>query len=221
MELPWDFSKNNRKNAGTSCRTVIGGEAKERLKRLGENNHTSLFMVLFSAYVILLSRLSDRQDQDIACLVISSSRDHIQLQTIVGFFVNSVMVKIRVESEDTFTDLLHRVEDETLEALRHQDYPLERVCEELKIKYPEIPTAFNMLNLPNAPVEAGADNEAIEGNIQDALFHLEPYVIEYKNSIQITWRYRETLFKPETVEYIAQGYMLLLEEISWMEEEEK
>jgi surfactin family lipopeptide synthetase A len=212
-------------SAGEIYQTMVKKEIKNKLKRLAEKNHTTLFMVLFSAYVILLGRLSDNQDQDILCSIIAAGRDHMGLQTIVGFFVNSVMVKTRVEYEDTFKELLERVENDTLQALQHQGYPLELVCEELRIRCPHIPAAFNMLNLPKTPVKEKRGrvthkSEPFQRNIQGALFDLEPYVTEYKNSIRISWRYRKTVFNPQTIENIARGYMLLLEEISWIEEDE-
>jgi tyrocidine synthetase-3 len=222
MELPRDFSTNNNMSAGEVFQTVVKEGIKDRLKKLAEKNHTTLFMVLFSAYLILLSRISDQQDQDIVCSIISAGRDHAELQNVVGFFVNSIIIKTRVESEDMFTDLLHRVENDTLQALQHQEYPLELLCQELKLRHPHIPVAFNILNLPDAPVKKMppwvSDSESLERNIQGALFDLEPYVTEYQKSIEITWRYRKTAFKPETIENIAQGYLMLLEEISWIEE---
>ncbi|UCH93606.1 MAG: amino acid adenylation domain-containing protein, partial [Candidatus Aminicenantes bacterium] len=222
MELPRDFSKNNNMSAGEVFQTAVKEEIKDRLKKLAEKNHTTLFMVLFSAYVILLSRLSERQDQDIVCMIMAAGRDHVELHNVVGFFVNAIIIKTRVESEDMFTDLLHRVENDTLQALQHQGYPLELLCQDLKLRYPDIPVAFNMLNLPEAPgqemLPRFSASQPPGRNIQGALFDLEPYVSEYQKSIEITWRYRKTAFKPETIENIAQGYLTLLEEISWLEE---
>ncbi|NIM15013.1 MAG: amino acid adenylation domain-containing protein [Candidatus Aminicenantes bacterium] len=208
VKWPWAVDSGIDKNEGTSFGTTVAREVKDRLKKLAKANNTTLFIVMLAGYMILLSRLSDTAGQDIACSVISAGRDHYQLQPVVGFFVSSVIVKTRVHPGESFTDFMGRVETDTLEALRHQGYPAALVCEELRMTYPEVPAAFNMLNLGDTAAETSP------GNVPGTHFDLEPYIREHPEGIDIYWRYSKAIFTPGIIEYIAGGYVRLLAEIT-------
>ncbi len=171
-------------------------------------------MVMFSGFNVLLSYLSGQQE--IVSGIASAGRDHISLQNIVGYFTNSIIQKTSVDYQEPFREFLYRVDKETQDTFQHQSYPLELVLDDLKMRYPEISVLFNMLNMiENSNLEEldSLDSYHIP-KLQDGKFELELYVIEYKNGIEINWNYRNSLFKPETMEYIVKEYLKLLNEIS-------
>ncbi|MCP4155202.1 MAG: hypothetical protein GY757_46180, partial [bacterium] len=132
-------------NEGAAYRSVIAKETVTQLKELAEKNQTTLFTEMFSVYLLLLTRLTGQEES--CCSVIVAGREHPALQSIIGFFVNSVLIRITMDENETFNRYQKRVAGEMQEALRHQGYPLESVCDRLGIRYPEIPLAFNFLNL--------------------------------------------------------------------------
>jgi acyl carrier protein len=213
LELPVDFIESPEQGAapGAGYRCALDNHWKEKLKEVAEDNHTTLFNVMFAIYILWLSRFS--HGQDIVCSIISAGREHISLHNIIGFFVNSLLFKTCPNYGEPFHDLLKKLSMEVLETLKHQHYPLELVCEDLKMKHPDIPVAFNMVNLGDEAQMADIDSFAPyhETNLMDVKFDIEVYIAEFKNGINIYCKYRKELFKPSTIEYNMKEYISLLE----------
>jgi hypothetical protein len=210
LELPVISSGGSENLQGAGYMVRIDEELKEKLKKMAVANNTTLFAVMFSVYIIMLFRFS--RQKDIACSIIGAGRDHLSLHNIIGFFVNSILFKIEVQPEEIFSEFLQRVHTHIIETFKAQNYPLELVCRDLKIRYPEISVSFNMLNIQE---KAGEQLPAFEhhhiAQVQDVKFDLEPYVTEYKNAIQMYWVYKRKLFKPENIEHIIEEYIKLLD----------
>jgi fengycin family lipopeptide synthetase D len=220
LQLPLDFSTgaNRRDAAGAAYRCRICGEVKKRLKRLAESERTTLSMVIFTIYNILLAHISGQEDA--VCRLIGAGRAHPALREVVGYFTSSILVKTHVDPEEDFIDLLTRVHNDVLETLQHQDYPLEPVLDELKMGFPDIPVSYNMLNLQDFPAAAGTDTEEPEPppvhleKAQGVKFDLALLVTEHRDGIELLWNYRKSLFKPETIESIGRIFQDLLSELS-------
>jgi hypothetical protein len=223
FHFPYDFSDYKDDATGARYRTVVDNEIKERLKNTAADNNTTLFIVMFSAYNWLLSLYSGQKE--IVCSIISAGREHEALQGIVGFFINSLASKIRVDSEERFEDFLPRVDREIMELFQHQGYPLELVLDDLKMPFPGIDVSFNMLNMQQESTEA--ELESFESlhveDMWDVKFGLALHVIEYKNGIEINWSYKKALFNPATITLISGGYLELLNAVTGnpKEKEEK
>ena len=171
-------------------------------------------MVLFSIYNLLLAFLSGQEE--IVLAIINAGRQHFSLHHIVGYFINPVLVKTRINLEEDFDDLLSRVKKHILEAFQHQSYPFELVLDEMKIQYPTISAAFNLLNMQDISRETELDSLQ-PLHIQESRqvkYPLVLYLMEYKNGIEIRWEYQKSLFKSEMIENIAGKYLQLLEEIT-------
>jgi non-ribosomal peptide synthetase component F len=193
---------------------VIKQTVKDRLQRLAIQNNIPLFTVLYTLYNLLLAYLSG--EKEIVTTVISAGRQHPSLHKIVGYFINPVIVKTHVDLDRDFKDLLVSVNTDVLEAFQHQHYPLELVSQELEIPYPDVSTAFNLLNMQDISTTMELDSLEpyhIREN-KEAKFHMVLYLTEYKNGIEINWEYQKSLFKPKTIEKIANKYLLLMDEIT-------
>ncbi|MCP4156928.1 MAG: amino acid adenylation domain-containing protein, partial [bacterium] len=231
MHLPADTVVEKEDRKGAAYRSKIGKDLKEQLLKLAETNQTTLFTVLFSAYLQLLSRLTHQQE--ICSSIISSGREHYKTHNIIGFFVNSLLFKIEIDENEPFNALLKKVGGQLSETLRHQAYPLETVCERLKMKYPEIPVTINMLNIsenaakeelpspgpdshtglgPDSHTGLGPDGEEYHlENYPDVKFDLEPYFTENSDGIDMCWAYKKNMFEPLTIEHIVQRYIKYLD----------
>ncbi len=216
VQLPVDFTANKRDAAGAAYRYWVTREVKERLKQVTETNHTTLSMVLFSIYNILLAHISGQEDT--VCSLIGAGRSHPALREVVGYFTNSIVVKTHVDPEEDFIALLHRVHNDVLETLQHQDYPLEPVLDELKMGFPDIPVSYNMLNLPENPAAGGTEKpEPLPVHMEKAQgvkFDLALFVTEHRDTIELLWNYRKSLFRPETIESISRVFLNLAGELS-------
>ncbi|HLP61012.1 MAG TPA: amino acid adenylation domain-containing protein [Candidatus Deferrimicrobium sp.] len=211
LELPADITGIPADKKGASYQCPVTAELVEKLKTVAQQNNTSLFMIMFSLYILLISRFSGQED--ISCSIIAAGRDQAALQNIIGFFVNSVIFTATVDENTPFSGLLSRTQADTMEIFQHQDYPLELLFDNLKIKYPRIPVSFNMVNFDFGLAAAGPGvipSEPIHiNNTRGAKFDLELYVKEYQNSIITEWSYRESMFQPAAIEYLGSEYLRL------------
>ncbi len=215
LELPADFERTfEQSNKSAGYRLVLTNDLKDQLKKVATQNNTTIFMVMFSAYNVLLSYLSNQIE--FVSGIASAGRDHMSLQNIVGLFTTSILQKTSIDHEVSFTELLHQVDQDTQNTLLHQSYPLELVLDDLKMRFPQISVFFNMLNMfENAGLtELDSFESEHIANVNDGKFDLELYVIEFKNGITINWNYKSSIFKPATIEYIVNEYLKLLHEIS-------
>jgi len=210
LQLPADseIEKEDREGGGYRC--MIQNDIKTGLKKLAETHHTTLFTVMFSIYLLFLSRISGQGD--IGCSIIAAGRDHPSLENIIGFFVNSLIFSIHVDEDEPAQQFLQGVHRGVIETFQHQSYPLEPLFEELDMRYPDIPVSFNMLNLGDAQLAESLEPfepEHME-HTQDIKFDLEPYISEYRDGIEMYWAYKKKMFEPATIQYMINLYIKML-----------
>ncbi|MGL5878203.1 MAG: non-ribosomal peptide synthetase, partial [Xenococcaceae cyanobacterium] len=101
----------------------------DTLNNLSQQLGVTLFMILMSAFEIMLYRYCGQED--ILLSFASSGRTHTETERIVGFFSNTLLLRNQISGELTFRQLLDRVRESSLEAYTHQDIPFEKLIEEL------------------------------------------------------------------------------------------
>ncbi len=126
----------------------------EALETLSQQEGVSLFMTMLAAFQILLYRYT--QQEDIAVGSAIANRNRGEIEGLIGFFVNSLVLRTDLSGNPTFRSLLSQVRDVALEAYAHQDLPFEKLVEEL---HPERNLNQNPLfqvvfALQNAPMSA-------------------------------------------------------------------
>ncbi|OMC42175.1 hypothetical protein A5744_17140 [Mycobacterium sp. IS-1264] len=114
---------------GASLSVDWPAQLHQRVTRLAHAHHASSFMVIQAALAALLSALSGSQEVAIGFPV--AGRDHPSVDELVGMFVNTVVLRIDLTGDPSFTELLAQVRDRTLEALEHPDVPFEVLVERL------------------------------------------------------------------------------------------
>ncbi|OLF16235.1 non-ribosomal peptide synthetase [Actinophytocola xanthii] len=154
LDLPTDRPRPAvRTSAGAVHRFTLPAAETAALVELGRRRDSTLFMTLLAACQVLLARYSGQQD--IAVGTVTAGRDRAELDRLVGFFVNTVVVRETVEEAESFAELLARVRATVLAAFAHQDVPFERVVDALA---PERDPSRNplfdvMVLLQNTPEE--------------------------------------------------------------------
>jgi len=210
LKLPYDYPGSNLENKRSAgYRLVIPGELTLSLKELARTRKASLFIVLLAGFNVLLSRISAQDD--IILGIPAAARQHNELKNVIGLFVNTLVLRNKINPGESFTDFLEQVQKNTLQALEYQGCPLELICSELKIKYPEISVFFNMLTFGDINRQYLHHHEtyAIE-EVQEAKFPIVCYLTEYRENIEINTHYYSELFKPATLEKIMQKYVKIL-----------
>lgn len=150
--LPVDRARPERSSGrGGSVPLRLSPELHERLNELGDRHGASLFMVLNAGLTALLSRLGAGTDLTVGTP--TAGRTEAELDDLVGFFVNTVVIRTRTSGNPTFDDLVIRSRQACLSGFAHQDAPFDRVVEELRpTRLGSRPPLFQvMLALQNIP----------------------------------------------------------------------
>ncbi|HEX4496054.1 MAG TPA: non-ribosomal peptide synthase/polyketide synthase [Thermoanaerobaculia bacterium] len=130
LELPTDHPRPVVAGGlGGRERLEIPRELRQGLEELGQREGATLYMTLLAGLSALLSRYADQPELLVGSPVAGRSRR--ELEGLIGFFVNTLALRVDLGGEPSFRELLGRAREETLAALAHQDLPFERLVEEL------------------------------------------------------------------------------------------
>lgn len=141
LELPTDRVRPSVLSpAGASQWLSISKSLTDQLRELSRNNGVTLFMTLLAAFKALLYGYTGREDIVIGLPIANRSRE--ELESLIGFFTNTLVLRTDLSGNPTFHELLLRVRDTCLGAYEHQDLPFEKLVEELQ---PERSLSHNML----------------------------------------------------------------------------
>jgi hypothetical protein len=132
LELPADRVRPAvRTPAGATQSFTVPAEVTQRLKELARQCDGTLFMALVAACQVLFHRWSGQDDIAVGTAV--SGRDRAEMDNIIGFFVNTVVLRSKIARQGTFRRFLSGVRETVLDAFAHQDVPFERVVDELEL----------------------------------------------------------------------------------------
>ncbi|MCF7697693.1 non-ribosomal peptide synthetase, partial [Mycetohabitans sp. B2] len=128
LTLPTDRPRPAQQSFAGACVPIrIDAQTTRELKRLSQAQGATLFMTVLAAWSAVLARLSGQEDLVIGTA--SANRHHPQIEPLIGFFVNTLALRMDVSDEPSATQLLERVRRTALEAQAHQDLPFEQVVE--------------------------------------------------------------------------------------------
>ncbi|MCP9986091.1 amino acid adenylation domain-containing protein [Streptomyces sudanensis] len=215
LELPTDRPRPTvRGTAGAVHDFAVPADVLEGLHRLGRENGATLFMTLTAAVRVLLSRWTGQDDITVG--TVTSGRERAELENIVGFFVNTLALRGRVDESATVAELLADVRETVLEAFEHADVPFDRVVEAVAPERdPSRPTLVQaVVALQNAPGEAprldGLSLTEYPLVREHSLFDLSLDFGEVDGRLLGALEYNTDLFDPGTVARFADQLALLL-----------
>jgi amino acid adenylation domain-containing protein len=131
LELPTDFPRPAvASHKGETITFQLDEELSRKLKELSRQHNVTLFMSLMAAFQVLLSRYTGQTD--IAVGTDIANRNRLETESLVGFFVNELVLRADLSANPTFAELLRQVRRTTLDAYIHQDLPFEKLVDELQ-----------------------------------------------------------------------------------------
>ncbi|MGE5343490.1 MAG: amino acid adenylation domain-containing protein [Candidatus Omnitrophota bacterium] len=145
LDLALDYTRPaERSFAGEVLDFEIGARETTKLKALASEANATLYMVLLSIYYIFLSRITGTEDIIVGTPV--AGRRHIELQGVIGMFVNTLALRNFPLGNKTFHAFLEEIKTRTLEAFANQDYPYEELFEKIIVaKHPGRNSLFDTL----------------------------------------------------------------------------
>ncbi|MBS0263261.1 MAG: amino acid adenylation domain-containing protein, partial [Planctomycetes bacterium] len=131
LALPTDFSRPDvQRYLGAHIEFTLAAELVARLESLSQAENCSLFMTLLAAWQILLARISGQDDVVVGVPI--AGRSQPEVEGLIGFFINTLVLRADLSDNPPFRELLRRVRNTTLDAYAHQDLPFEKLVEALQ-----------------------------------------------------------------------------------------
>ena len=180
---------------------------------LGAHERVTPFVMLLATFQTLLWRYTGVPDFVLGTPM--AARSHVELEPLIGLFVNTVLLRANLGGNPRFRELLQRVRETTLDALSHQDVPFEKLVEELQpdrsnSHTPLFQTMFIMHNTPRQSLEfAGLRLDELEIDTGLAKFDLTLECFE-SSGFCCTWEYSTDLFDRRRVVRMAEHFETLL-----------
>ncbi|WP_232509412.1 amino acid adenylation domain-containing protein [Mycetohabitans rhizoxinica] len=205
LELPTDRPRPAQQSfAGAHVPVQIDAQTTRVLKQLSAEHGTTLFMTVLAAWSAVLARLSGQDDLVIGTP--SANRGHREIEPLIGFFVNTLALRVDLSGEPNTSELLKRVRRTTLDAQAHQDLPFEQVVEIVQpprrlnhtplfqVLFAWQSNEIGQWRLPGLDVtSANLDYDMVR-------FDLEMHLYEAGDEIIGALCYASALFDPATIE---------------------
>jgi amino acid adenylation domain-containing protein len=186
-----------------------------RVRAAAQQFGVTPYMLMLSAFAALLQRYSGQTDIAIGAPL--AGRSEPETESLVGFFVNSVVLRIDVADSPSFAELVARVRETALDAFTHQDLPFEKLVEELRpprdpSRNPIFQVSFQLVNLPGLQASTPAPaTPPIEALHRTAIFDLAFTLIDAPAAFSGVIEYSTDLFDVSTIEALDRRFQRLLE----------
>jgi len=205
LQLPTDYPRPAVQSfSGSKYEFIIDDLSAARIRLLGKQQGTTVFMTLLAAFKVLLHRYS--RQEDICVGIPIAGRQQQEVEGLIGCFVNTLALRDTVKSDSSFISLLQQVKKTTLAAYEHQDLPFEKLVEEL-IKNRDLSHSaifqvmFDMQN--NLPVEeiklGNLEIIPIQSEHNNSKFDLSFSIAETENGLKGMVEYCTDLYHLSTI----------------------
>ncbi|MFD7028606.1 amino acid adenylation domain-containing protein [Streptomyces sp. NPDC059917] len=175
-----------------------------RLREVAARHEATLYMTLLAAYSVVLNRYTGQSD--IAVGTVVAGRNRIEVEGLIGFFANTLVMRADLSDDPAFPELLAQVKRTALAAYDHQDVPFEAVADALQLErsLSHSPVFQTMLVLQEAQTERTARLgellvSAIEFDLGVTKFDLTLDLRETPDGLAGTVEYNTDLFDPDTI----------------------
>jgi amino acid adenylation domain-containing protein len=218
LNMPLDFSRPPMKSLeGNRVFFTIGKELTKEIRALVSFTETTLYTVLLSAYIVLLSKYTGQEDIIVGMTV--EGRNHPDLRDIIGMFVNTPVIRGYPVGEKTFRVFLNEVKEELLNINDNQDYPFEELVAKLGLKEdpgrgPLFDTMFTLQNVVTSTLTTDDFSmELYNYNNRTSKTDLSIGAFDHGDTIPYFLDYRTVLFNAETMELFVKQFENVLWEI--------
>jgi amino acid adenylation domain-containing protein len=224
LELPYDFHRPEIKSYNGAVHYFqFPPQATAAVSKLSTQSGASLFMTLVAGVNVLLKKYANQDDIVVGTPV--AGRDHQQLQDQIGFYVNTLAIRTKMNGNDSFRSLLAQQRDTILQAFEYQALPFELLVEDLNLKrnLSRSPLFDVMVVLQNLEGHQRGDMSYVTPELQldrltipggMAKYDLTFTFSEGAEGLSLELEYNTDLFRKETVERMATHLYRLLEQVT-------
>jgi len=205
--------------AGAVAFIAVDSALAHRLRQLGQETGTSLFIIGVAAVYTLLHHYTGQEDLLVGTTV--AGRDHDSLDEQIGFYINTLALRTLLSPADTFETLLNRTRETTLNAYRHQHYPFDLLVADAK-RDSHRRSLFNVLvELINVARDTDKfpDMTGLTVTPQDQETHFSKHELAVRlfdngDQLAMSLEYNADLFAPETITRFGEQLTTLLDAVA-------
>ncbi|WP_444997366.1 non-ribosomal peptide synthase/polyketide synthase [Aliikangiella sp. IMCC44359] len=217
--LPLDKVRpDSQSTKGLAFTTKINKNISDKLTRFSLDNDVTLFMTLQSVFALSIARFSNENDVVMGTPI--ANRSQQVLAPLIGFFVNSLVLRNKININSSFQELLAETRQMVLDGFEHQNVPFEMLVDALQPERepshsPLFQVMFALQNNDDYELKInGMDIDLIEQEHTIAKFDLTLSIVESSEGLTLNWEYCSDIFDVETILTLAEIYEVLLEQIS-------
>jgi amino acid adenylation domain-containing protein len=203
---------------GARLTKALSEELTKALKNLSRREGVTLFMTLLASLDIVLSRHTGQEDIIVGSTI--AGRNRPEVDSVIGFFINALALRIDLSGNPSFLDLLKRVRAVCLDAYTHQDLPFERVVEEINperdlSRNPLFQVMFNMADTSERVLTLpGCETTKLSHSAPGAKFDIILHAPEKDGRIELSIVYNTALFSPDRMAATLEQLSYLLSQIA-------
>ncbi|MCJ8269302.1 MAG: condensation domain-containing protein, partial [Psychrosphaera sp.] len=203
---------------GKAWPKIINADLSQQINDLCQQQGVTLFMLLQTAFSVLLSRYSNETDIVMGSPI--AGRLHQDVEPLIGFFVNTLVLRTNLEQSPTFSDLLQQNKQMILDAYANQSVSFEMLVEAIapQRSLSHSPLFQVMIVLQNNEQQTltlpGLELRQVAQQSRNIKYDLELSIAEMANgSLSLSWQYNVDLFDAQRVKRMADNFVVLLESI--------
>lgn len=215
LSLPLDFERPTIQSfEGSSIIFEIDNTMTQLLRDLNRKTGTTLFMVLFGAYSILLSKYSSQED--IIVGTAEAGRHHADLENLIGMFINTLPLRTYPSGDKTLQQYMEEVKDTCFEVFNNSDYQFDMLLDKLHVKRemgrnPLFDTMFILENVEYSSIDMNVPTlEPFELNNRISKFDCMLVGEEIEDTIKFEFKYCTKLFDIKTIKRLRDSYIKIL-----------
>jgi amino acid adenylation domain-containing protein len=218
LSLPTDHPRPAVQSfVGTQQEFSLSPKLSQALTELSHQQGVTLFMTLLAAFDALLYRYTGSGDILVGTPI--ANRNRSEIEGLIGFFVNTLVMRTDLSDNPSFSQLLTRVREVTMDAYAHQDLPFEMLVEALQPERdlshtPLFQVAFVLQNTPKSEIAmTGLTVTDLPPENTTAKFDLTLAMVNTDDGLKGVWEYNTDLFESSTIERLSGHFLNLLEGI--------
>ena len=214
LPLPTDHPRPSPQTRRSATQTLVLSESlTAALKAMSRQTGATLFATLLAAFKVLLHRYSDQTDLCVCSPV--ANRNRKELQGLIGYFVNLLILRSDLSGDPSFRALVGRVKQGVTGAYAHQDLPVQQLVSHLNMGSAALSQVMFVLQNTPRQVPQFADVAvsalAIDNGMAD--FDVFLSLTEVAGVLQGELKYNTDLFEAATIERMLQHFQVILEQV--------
>lgn len=216
LGIPTDYKRRQVQDFDGDVETIsVPINIIHNLRLFNKRKKSSMFMTMLAAFKVLLYRYTN--EEDILVGTANAGREEAELEQLIGFFVNNLVLRTNVTNQLTFNELCQKVKDTMLMAFEHQNIPFEKLVEELQ---PERSLSYNPIYQVYFTYQkdywsgASLDNlivTPINLPLKTSKVDLSMHVEEYHDEMFVHIEFKTSLYKPATIKRLLEHFLIVLE----------